>query len=347
MEYLISLAVAALFVALCYKSLKRRSTVWYIVAVLLAAAAVAVPADALPLWVQQYVLGLFRRGYLATALFVAVMWIGTLKNGGKLMKALYPVRSELSVFAGILMLGHMIACFLPLFSITLGSLAAPRKILNAALSCLTVLIFLPLWITSFPCVRKRMKAAAWKKLQRLAYVFYTLSYVHMMLVVTPYVLIGSVSALAAALTYSAVWLLYAGLRLRKACGKWWVVAVSVLVLVALCAALGFGYLQNRRVTAESGAVVSQWKDGTWRGSGFGYRGNVTVDVTVADGAITAVDVVSSWDDGRYFNAAKSGVIAAILAGQTTDVDAVSGASFSSWGIMDAVQNALDQAAVGG
>ena len=66
-----------------------------------------------------------------------------------------------------------------------------------------------------------------------------------------------------------------------------------------------------------------------------------VEVTVASGRITDVTVLSSEDDRQYFSRAQSSLIAAILNAQGVDVSAVSGATFSSNGILEAVADALD------
>lgn len=82
-------------------------------------------------------------------------------------------------------------------------------------------------------------------------------------------------------------------------------------------------------------------DGTYTGSGTGFRGETSVSVTVKNGYITAIQVTDYSDDERYFSRAETTIISEILAGQTPDVDAVSGATYSSNGIMEAVADALD------
>ena len=104
--------------------------------------------------------------------------------------------------------------------------------------------------------------------------------------------------------------------------------------------------------AESGTAASAadgtalYADGTYTGSAEGYRGMTTVSVTVSGGVITAVDVVSYEDNESFFVRAEQSVIADILASQSTDVDTVAGATFSSNGIIDAVANALNSASAG-
>ena len=80
-------------------------------------------------------------------------------------------------------------------------------------------------------------------------------------------------------------------------------------------------------------------DGTYTGSAQGYSGTVTVSVKVENRTITAIDIISQSDTESYFKRAK-GVIRTILTNQTVNVDAVSGATFSSNGIISAVKNSL-------
>jgi predicted outer membrane repeat protein len=84
------------------------------------------------------------------------------------------------------------------------------------------------------------------------------------------------------------------------------------------------------------------KDGEYEGSATGYSGTTKVKVTVADGKITAVDIVSHGDTTSYFERAKS-VITKVIDSQSTDVDTVSGATYSSYGILNAINNALEDA----
>ena len=82
------------------------------------------------------------------------------------------------------------------------------------------------------------------------------------------------------------------------------------------------------------------KDGTYKGSANGYGGKVTVNVTVSKKTMTAIDIVSApGETDSFFHRAK-GVIDEMLTAQSTDVDVVSGATYSSNGIIGAVKNAL-------
>ena len=106
---------------------------------------------------------------------------------------------------------------------------------------------------------------------------------------------------------------------------------------------------NAGGSAPSVSKVSEsgtWKDGTYTGSGKGFGGTISVKVTVKDGKISAIDVTNaSGETASYFSKAK-GIIPKIISGQTTNVDAASGATYSSNGIITAVRNALSKAETG-
>lgn len=86
-----------------------------------------------------------------------------------------------------------------------------------------------------------------------------------------------------------------------------------------------------------------YKNGTYSASAYGYDGDVFVEITVENDMITSVSARSEESDGWYFDSAQGAVISAILSTQSTDVDAVSGATYSSEAIMAAVKKALDSA----
>lgn len=97
--------------------------------------------------------------------------------------------------------------------------------------------------------------------------------------------------------------------------------------------------------SDYGIDAANLKDGVYTGSGTGFSGTITVQVTVAGGKITAIQIVSSGDDAAYLNRAQA-VIPSVIAAQSTSVDTVSGATYSSKGILMAIHNALVQATGG-
>ena len=99
-------------------------------------------------------------------------------------------------------------------------------------------------------------------------------------------------------------------------------------------------------SAGAAADAGSWQDGTWTGTAQGYGGDVTVSVTIANKKITAIEVVSaSGETPSFFSRAKA-IIPKIIEAQNPDVDVVSGATYSSNGIINAVKNALTKASGG-
>lgn len=93
---------------------------------------------------------------------------------------------------------------------------------------------------------------------------------------------------------------------------------------------------------DKDTYTGTYKDGMYTGTGKGYKGTVTAKVTISGGKIKTIDVSGS-DDAAYFGKAKNGIVNKIISGQTTNVDTVSGATYSSNGIISAVRNALKKA----
>lgn len=95
--------------------------------------------------------------------------------------------------------------------------------------------------------------------------------------------------------------------------------------------------KEEKKTAAKGTF--DLEDGVYKGTGTGYAGDITVSVLIKDKQIVSIDILSSSDDAAFFTRAKA-VIDKIIEGQVLDVDTVSGATFSSRGIISAVKNAL-------
>ena len=86
-----------------------------------------------------------------------------------------------------------------------------------------------------------------------------------------------------------------------------------------------------------------WKDGTYEGEGQGFGGPIAVEVTIKDSKIEGIEVKEAdKEDSAYFGMAKD-IIDDIAEAQSADVDTISGATFSSTGIREAVTQALEKA----
>jgi uncharacterized protein with FMN-binding domain len=100
------------------------------------------------------------------------------------------------------------------------------------------------------------------------------------------------------------------------------------------------------VPTSAGPAASGYADGTYSGSGTGYRNRTTkVSVTIEGGRIASIATVSTGDDRKWYQRAFSAMVSRILGAQSTDVDTVGGATYSSRGIRSAVADALSKASV--
>lgn len=100
---------------------------------------------------------------------------------------------------------------------------------------------------------------------------------------------------------------------------------------------------NHAPATDIQAPTGTMKDGIYTGSGMGFNDYITVSITVQGGKIASISIMDQGDDEPYFTNAKNGVLTRILISQNSKVDAVSGATYSSKGIMAAVADAMKKA----
>ena len=216
-----------------------------------------------------------------------------------------------------------------------------------------------------------MKAKKWKQIQRFAYLFYALLYLHIMLLFIPLAKDGKDGYYFSVIVYTAIFLGYAICRIRK----WYFLkkkpehrreftsicfGVFLAVMVIICAVsspkdtIADGNSNTEiaeNTTIESEPISKEdsqsfddtaLTDGVYEGKAYGYDGAVKATVTIKDGKITDISCSSAESDLWYFDKCKDKVVSEILEAQNTDVDAVSGATYSSNGIKKAVLDALKQ-----
>ncbi len=218
MLLVISLIIVSLFIYFLKDSLKKHAGIYYIGAAVISIAVFLIGFLPMPLFLKNNILGIFAKGSLGTAMFVAVMYAGALPKGSKLIAPLMKIRGELSITAAILVLCHNFTYGMTYFKMLFIKPAAlsATQLTAAIISLVLIIIMLVLTVTSFQAVRKKMKAKKWKQLQRTAYVFYGLMYVHIMLINIPYARLGLGTYIANVVIYSIVFLGYAAMRIAKA-----------------------------------------------------------------------------------------------------------------------------------
>lgn len=272
MLLIISLIIVSLFIYFLKDSLKKHAGIYYIGAVVISIAVFLIGFLPMPLFLKNNILGIFAKGSLGTAMFVAVMYAGALPKGSKLIAPLMKIRGELSITAAILVLCHNFTYGMTYFKMLFIKPAAlsATQLTAAIISIILITIMLVLTVTSFQAVRKKMKAKKWKQLQRTAYVFYGLMYVHIMLINIPYARLGLGTYIANVVIYSIVFLGYAAMRIAKAVsvkaaragktyGKKPETVLYGLALV-LCVVMTFLCFIGRKTTAMASGGDEEWEE---------------------------------------------------------------------------------------
>ena len=202
---LTSLAIFTLLSIWLAKSIKKNSKTYYLVLAipfLLVAIPTILRWCGIPLPVNFTgipVLGVILRDYihmgvLGHPLLIIIMYMGALDPKIPFVKRLMSIRKELSIIVGFPVLTHSLVRVANNFVSPLqfftdreaylvgnpvaSELGAGISSFSLVLGIVMLVIFLPLWITSFDSVRKRMGAVQWKKLQKWSYVLYATLFIH-------------------------------------------------------------------------------------------------------------------------------------------------------------------------
>ena len=316
---------------------------------------------------------IMQRGVLAGSLFIWVMLAPVLPKSFSGRKTIYLLRGEMAICASLITLAHNLAFGGKYFgALFLGQGHISLMELHAAIvSCLMILLLIPLTVTSFQAVRRKMQGKTWKKLQNWSYLFYLLLYLHIFFIYQGALIRGKGDYFFTLMLYSFIFGFYGFLRIRqyriqkegKEKKTFPLLRIGGILPIVCIFLSGFYSAGKYRAaleanvdkiraqetvaeskgSAEANSTSGSYKDGEYLGKASAYNGNVEVKVTISCGKITAIDIVKTKDDEEYFFDAQKKVIPEILEKQSTDVDAVAGATTSSEGIAHAVQKALEQA----
>lgn len=204
-----SILIVLLIGGLLKNQIKKYPGVFYVLTILLNWAYIFIASSPvgkeLSPVIQKFVLGPLNRGALGTAFIVVVMYLGVLKKKG-LVRDLMEIRGELSIIGSILIFGHNILFGKHFFLVFFKDPSKLNRIQYIAtiISIIMLVILVPLFITSFKCVRRKMSPSSWKKLQKLAYVFFTLIYVHVIILFMAHI----EDVMIEAIIYTAIWGIY-------------------------------------------------------------------------------------------------------------------------------------------
>lgn len=168
----------------------------------------------LPKEFVQYFLNIFKRGIFATTIFMIVMYLGCVTKHNSLTKKLMNIRGEISIIGCIFALTHNIIYGRRYFIWLLfdrTQFKNTNQFIAAILSAILVVLMIILMVTSFKCVRNKMTATSWKNIQRLAYPFFYIIYIHIMtLYATKFD-----KKIFDIVVYTIIYLTYTILRIRK------------------------------------------------------------------------------------------------------------------------------------
>lgn len=298
MLLIIALVIASLFVYFLKDKLKQYPNIFYIGAAVVTIGIFSLRTVAMPQFVRQNIVGIFAKGTIGTAFFIIVMITGALPRGSKFIGPLMRIRGELSIMAAILVLSHNLTYGMTYFKMLFSAPAALPAVQRCAavISLMLIVLMIGLTVISFPVVRKKMNPKKWKQIQRSAYVFYGLLYVHIMLINIPYASMGLHMYAVNVLVYSIVFAGYAAMRIRK-----WVltknpdadsifikkvsVAVSVCAVLVCTVAFSMCFMRNgNKVSAqETAADKTPGQTQTEKGVKKNGEAGTTSEVLNADG----------------------------------------------------------------
>ena len=403
------------------KAVKKKPAVLYGICILLSLVSIFYPREGGLPFLDFFFKKIMQKGVLAGSLFIWVMLAPVLPKRFSGRKTIYLLRGEMAICASLITLAHNLAFGGKYFgALFFGRGHISLMELHAAIvSCLMILLLIPLTITSFQTVRRKMQGKSWKKLQNWSYLFYLLLYLHIFFIYQGALIRGKGEYFFTLMLYSFIFGCYGFLRIRqyrmqkeskekKAFPLLRIAGILPIVCLFLSGFYSAGKYRaaleanvdkiraqesvaeskgsaeteaEKKGSAEStgsgedksdasekapeaardkasanssngssdskaadaNSASGAYKDGEYLGKASAYNGNVEVNVTISGGKITAIDIVKTKDDEEYFFDAQKKVIPEILEKQSTDVDAVAGATTSSEGIAHAVQKALEQA----
>ena len=217
MDIAVSLTIAIAFAFACRTPLMKAPWAFYVLAMAIDVAFLVQGQSYATSGWWRTLLPFIQRGMLAFSLFSVVMYIGVLPPQSKVRHYLAPIRGPLSILAAILAYAHIVRYLAGYLGRLLQGFSgmAESTVASFAVSFILLALMTFLTVISFDAVRSHLPAAAWKRLQRLAYAFYGLVIVHAAFLLGPSALQGG-DALPRLIIYLGVGLAYAILRIWRA-----------------------------------------------------------------------------------------------------------------------------------
>ena len=199
------------------KAVKKKPAVLYGICILLSLVSIFYPREGGLPFLDFFFKKIMQRGVLAGSLFIWVMLAPVLPKSFSGRKTIYLLRGEMAICASLITLAHNLAFGGKYFgALFLGQGHISLMELHAAIvSCLMILLLIPLTITSFQTVRRKMQGKSWKKLQNWSYLFYLLLYLHIFFIYQGALIRGKGEYFFTLMLYSFIFGCYGFLRIRQ------------------------------------------------------------------------------------------------------------------------------------
>ena len=199
------------------KALKKKPAVLYGICILLSLVSIFYPREGGLPFLDFFFKKIMQRGVLAGSLFIWVMLAPVLPRSFSGRKTIYLLRGEMAICASLITLAHNLAFGGKYFgALFFGQGHISLMELHAAIvSCLMILLLIPLTVTSFQAVRRKMQGKTWKKLQNWSYLFYLLLYLHIFFIYQGALIRGKGDYFFTLMLYSFIFGLYGFLRIRQ------------------------------------------------------------------------------------------------------------------------------------
>lgn len=270
---------------------------------------------------------IINAGFVGFAFFVVVMFQSAFKKRSNLYKKTLSIRKEYSIFGFIFLLPHVL-----IFLIGENQVLEWNGIIS-------FFIMVPLFITSFIVIRKKMSAAHWKKLHLLSYIAYILMFAHVMSVNTSRFIYIVIIVLYLFLKVKNDSFIKLDIPYKKSIG-------FILLIIFICININIFVISNNFIDFKNNI----YNDGIYYGEASGYAmKKVKVNIEIKNNSITNIEVIdfggSEPQNGTDFEQSVHELKNQILESQSLDVDAISGATKSTTGLKKAINNALKKAVV--
>jgi DMSO/TMAO reductase YedYZ heme-binding membrane subunit len=216
MSLIVALIMAVVLAFILRKPLSVLPIPCYVLAALISAAGIYLTINPQPILAVRAVASVIQKGQLGFGLFAIVMFVGAFGKDSVASRYFGTVRTELSIFASILIVGHFALYIGNYLRLIGGFFGLPLGVMSSLVIAFIMLVLLVLlFSTSLRIVKKNMSVLGWKRVQRLAYPFFILIWLHLFGFLAIPALNGSMAAIVNLCVYSAVFITYAALRIRQ------------------------------------------------------------------------------------------------------------------------------------